>query len=127
MVYADASRPGMVDGFTRKTFIAMVEGVRGQALKLGLIDAETWAKGIRDLNRTTESDGVFCYTFFKGIGVKLSSGVLDQHDVNRLEDAGHTDGGRLPLAGAVVQLLGRDGGWRVETRGRGRARRQGKS
>ena len=28
MVYADASRPEMVDGFTRKTFTAMVEGVR---------------------------------------------------------------------------------------------------
>ncbi len=70
MVYADASRPAMVDGFTRKTFIAMVEGVRAPALELGLIDAETWARGIHDLNRTTEPDGVFCYTFFKGVGVK---------------------------------------------------------
>ena len=24
--------------------------------------------GVRDLNRTTEADGVFCYTFFKGVG-----------------------------------------------------------
>ncbi len=70
MVYADATRPAMVDGFTRKTFIAMVEGVRSQAIELGLIDAEAWAKGIRDLNRTTEPDGVFCYTFFKGVGVR---------------------------------------------------------
>jgi SAM-dependent methyltransferase len=70
MVYADASRPGMVEGFTRKTFIAMVEGVHPQALELGLIDPETWAKGIRDLNRTTEPEGVFCYTFFKGVGLK---------------------------------------------------------
>jgi len=70
MVYADASRQSLVDGFTRKTFIAMVEGVHEQALARGLIDPETWARGIRDLNRTTEPDGVFCYTFFKGIGVK---------------------------------------------------------
>ena len=27
-------------------------------------------KGIRDLYRTTESDGVFCYTFFKAVGNK---------------------------------------------------------
>src|SRR5712692_1552205 len=32
MVYADASRPAMVDGFTRKTFTAMIEGVRNRAL-----------------------------------------------------------------------------------------------
>ena len=37
-VYADASRPGWVDGFTRKTFIAMVEGAAEPALRLGLID-----------------------------------------------------------------------------------------
>jgi hypothetical protein len=60
----------MVEGFTRKSFIAMVEGVHPQALELGLIDPETWAKGIRDLNRTTEPEGVFCYTFFKGVGLK---------------------------------------------------------
>jgi SAM-dependent methyltransferase len=70
MVYADASRPAMVEGFTRRTFIAMVEGVRARALELGLIGAETWADGIRDLNRTAEPDGVFCYAFFKGMGVK---------------------------------------------------------
>ena len=29
MVYVDASRPDLVDGFTRKTFTAMVEGVCG--------------------------------------------------------------------------------------------------
>ena len=28
MVYVDASRPDLVDGFTRKTFTAMIEGVR---------------------------------------------------------------------------------------------------
>ena len=28
IVYVDASRPDLVDGFTRKTFTAMIEGVR---------------------------------------------------------------------------------------------------
>lgn len=67
MVYVDASRPQLVDGFTRKTFNAMVEGVRNDAIARGLIDPDTWERGIRDLHRTTEPDGVFCYTFFKAV------------------------------------------------------------
>jgi ubiquinone/menaquinone biosynthesis C-methylase UbiE len=67
MVYVDASRPRLVEGFTRNTFTAMVEGVRDRALAAGLIDEEAWDKGIRDLYRTAESDGTFCYTFFKAV------------------------------------------------------------
>jgi ubiquinone/menaquinone biosynthesis C-methylase UbiE len=70
MVCADSSRPEMVDGFTRKTFTAMVKGVRHQALSQGLIDAETWKKGIRDLYRTAGKNGTFCYTFFKATAIK---------------------------------------------------------
>ncbi len=68
MVYVDASRPALVDGFTRKTFTAMVQGVERQALALGLIDRPTWDRGIADLYRTTQPDGTFCYTFFKAVG-----------------------------------------------------------
>ncbi len=70
MVYVDASRPGYVEGFTKNTFIAMVEGVRDQAVDAGMIDPLTWEKGIKDLYRTTEADGAFCYTFFKGVAYK---------------------------------------------------------
>ncbi|MGO8874673.1 MAG: methyltransferase domain-containing protein [Acidimicrobiales bacterium] len=70
MVYVDASRPELVDGFTRRTFTAMIEGVRQAAIGGGLIDAETFDAGLRALERTTEVDGVFCYTFFKGVGLK---------------------------------------------------------
>jgi ubiquinone/menaquinone biosynthesis C-methylase UbiE len=70
MVYVDSSRPGLVDGFSKKTFIAMVEGVREQALSFRLIDEKTWVKGIGDLYRATEDDGTFCYTFFKGTALK---------------------------------------------------------
>jgi protein-L-isoaspartate O-methyltransferase len=70
MVYVDSSRPGLVEGFTKNTFTAMIEGVRESALDAGLIDADTFDAGIRALYRTTESDGVFCYTFFKAVGVK---------------------------------------------------------
>jgi SAM-dependent methyltransferase len=73
MVYVDSSRPELVDGFTRKTFTAMIEGVRGPALAAGLIEPERFDAGIRALHRTTEADGVFCYTFFKGVGAKPSA------------------------------------------------------
>jgi SAM-dependent methyltransferase len=67
MVYVDSSRPLLVEGFTRNTFTAMVEGVRERALAAGLIDENTWERGIRDLCRTAEADGTFCYTFFKAV------------------------------------------------------------
>jgi SAM-dependent methyltransferase len=70
MVYVDSSRPDLVEGFSQNTFIAMVEGVRDQALSLGLVDRPTWEKGIADLYRATEADGTFCYTFFKGVAAR---------------------------------------------------------
>jgi SAM-dependent methyltransferase len=74
MVYVDASRPRLVDGFTRKTFTAMIEGVRGAALAAGLSTPGRFDAGVRDLYRTAEADGVFCYTFFKGVGEKAGAG-----------------------------------------------------
>jgi ubiquinone/menaquinone biosynthesis C-methylase UbiE len=68
MVYADSSRQELVDGFTRKTFTAMIEGVRESAIDAGIIEQDDFEKGIRDLYRTAEEDGVFCYTFFKVFG-----------------------------------------------------------
>ncbi len=70
MVYVDASRPALVDGFIRKTFTAMVEGVAEPAVREKLMEVEAWRLGIRDLCRTAEADGTFCYTFFKAVGVK---------------------------------------------------------
>jgi ubiquinone/menaquinone biosynthesis C-methylase UbiE len=71
IVYADRNRPESVEG-VKNIFIAMVEGVRDQAIARGLVDNKTWEKGIRDLYRTTEKDGSFCYTFFKATGTKES-------------------------------------------------------
>jgi SAM-dependent methyltransferase len=68
MVYVDASRPALMEGFTRQTFTAMVEGVRDAALRKGIMTQKDWEQGIADLYRTCEPDGVFCYTFFKGTG-----------------------------------------------------------
>ena len=71
-VYVDASRPDLVEGFTRRTFTAMIEGVREPAIKAGLIAPDDFDAGIQALYRTTQADGVFCYTFFKGIGIKAA-------------------------------------------------------
>lgn len=70
LVYVDSSRPGLVDGMIKKTFTAMIEGVREPAIKAGMMKPELFDAGIRDLYRTAESDGVFCYTFFKAFGEK---------------------------------------------------------
>lgn len=70
MVYVDSSRPAMVEGFTKKTFTAMIEGVREQAIKADMIEQDVFDQGINDLYRTAEEDGVFCYTFFKAVGNK---------------------------------------------------------
>lgn len=69
-VYADPSRPEWVDGFTQKTFIAMIEGVREPVLQSGMIDKDTWEQGITELKATAGPDGVFCYTFFKAVAFK---------------------------------------------------------
>jgi SAM-dependent methyltransferase len=71
-MYVDSSRPDLVDALIRKTFTAMIEGIREPALSAGLIEPERFDTGIRDLYRTMEADGVFCYTFFKGAGEKQS-------------------------------------------------------
>jgi hypothetical protein len=74
MVYVDSSRPHLVDGFTRKTFTAMIEGVREAAIEAGITNAGAFDAGVRDLYRTAEEDGVFCYTFFKGVAEKSRCG-----------------------------------------------------
>ena len=70
MVYVDSSKPDLVEGFIKNTFTAMIEGIRKAALKAQIVDEIIFDKGIQDLHRTTEADGVFCYTFFKAIGTK---------------------------------------------------------
>jgi len=70
MVYVDASKPELVEGFTKNTFTAMIEGVRESALREGLLDEATFDQGVKALYRTAETDGVFCYTFFKAVGNK---------------------------------------------------------
>ena len=48
----------------------MTEGVREAAIDGGLIEPMEFDQGIRDLYRTAEADGVFCYTFFKAVAIR---------------------------------------------------------
>ena len=73
LVYVDASRPVLVESFIRNTFTAMVAGARDKAIRAGLTDAAAFDARIRTLLRTTEPDGVFCYTFFKAVGLRCRS------------------------------------------------------
>jgi hypothetical protein len=70
MVYADSSLPQLVEGFTLRTFTAMVEGVREEALGQGLVSETEWEQGVAGLHRTAEQDGVFCYTFFRAVAFR---------------------------------------------------------
>jgi ubiquinone/menaquinone biosynthesis C-methylase UbiE len=73
MVYVDSSKPVLVEGFTKRTFTAMIEGIRQPSLESGLMTEADFDKGIADLYRTAEPDGVFCYTFFKATAIKRAT------------------------------------------------------
>ncbi len=66
-VYVDGSQPELAEGFVRRTFTAMVAGVRLPAIAAGLTTAEGFDTGVADLLRTAEPDGVFSYTFYKAV------------------------------------------------------------
>ncbi len=71
MVYVDSSKPHLVEGFIKNTFTAMIEGIREKAISNSVVDEAAIGRGIQDLYRTCQPDGVFCYTFFKGIGYNI--------------------------------------------------------
>lgn len=70
MIYVDGSKPELIEGFTLRTFTAMVEGIREGALSAEMIGQATFDEGIGDLRRTAQQDGIFCYTFFKGTAIR---------------------------------------------------------
>ena len=65
LVYVDGANPAWADGFTLKTYTAMIAGVRERALAAGLIGADDFDRGVQDLARCAAPDGVFVYTFFR--------------------------------------------------------------
>jgi SAM-dependent methyltransferase len=69
IVYVDGSRPEWAEGFTRRTFTAMVEGARGEIVGRSLMTSPDFDAAVAELLRAAEPDGVFCYTFLKGVGL----------------------------------------------------------
>ena len=80
LVYVDASRPDLVDGIIKKTFTPMIAGIRTAVIEAGLTDSDAFDAGVRDLYRTAEPDGVFCYTFFKGMGERRLLASMPSND-----------------------------------------------
>jgi SAM-dependent methyltransferase len=70
LVYVDGSRPHLIEGFTRNTFTAMIEGVRDDVIAAGLMTPDDFEGGVRDLHFTATRNGVFSYTFFKAVGIR---------------------------------------------------------
>ncbi|MFE6054383.1 methyltransferase domain-containing protein [Kitasatospora sp. NPDC056446] len=68
-VYADGSRPALAEAFTLRTFVAMVEAVRADALAAGLATPEAFDRGVAELRRAAGPGGTFHYTFFKAVAV----------------------------------------------------------
>ncbi|WP_052850542.1 class I SAM-dependent methyltransferase [Streptomyces avicenniae] len=65
VVYADATRPALRDGFVRRTFVPVIAAAGDDAVAAGLATREAWDRGIADLYRTAEDGGTFHYTFMK--------------------------------------------------------------
>lgn len=70
MIYTNANETELSKNFVKNIFTPMIEDVGKKAVKEGMIDNATFTKGISDLYRTAESNGVFNYTLFKVFGTK---------------------------------------------------------
>jgi hypothetical protein len=77
MVYVDGSRPDLAEVFTRRTFTAMIAGVRERVLASRRMKPARFDAGVRALERAAAPDGVFCYTFFKAVGRVLPLAASD--------------------------------------------------
>jgi len=73
VVYADASRPQWVEGFTINTFNAMIAGAQDQAFAQALMTSADWHQAMSDLAATAGDNGTFSYTFFKGVAMRRRS------------------------------------------------------
>lgn len=74
IAYADGGSPAASEGFTRRTFAAMLEGVRASVVAAGIISDQRFDAGVRAVHRAAEPDGSFAYTFFKAVGRRPQDG-----------------------------------------------------
>jgi len=70
-VYADALIMEDLDGGVNKIMVPMVESAKQQVLESGIVDSQTWDKGIKDLSDVGRAqNGTLFYSWFKGVAVK---------------------------------------------------------
>ena len=69
-IYVDASKKWLVDGFIKNTFTAMIQSMAEEIISEEILTQNQVDKGIAGLLRTAEKDGVFSYTFFKGVAIR---------------------------------------------------------
>lgn len=67
-VYTYGGMTELADAFTRKTFTAMIAGVREEAIEARLTTPAEFDQGIEALQNAAGPSGTFAYTFFRGIG-----------------------------------------------------------
>jgi len=69
-VYADQSKPELLDGVINQIIAPMVYSAENQVLESKLIKESDWQKGLDDIRSVAKHpDGTFFYTWFKGIAV----------------------------------------------------------
>jgi hypothetical protein len=70
-VYADQSRPTLLDGVVNQIIVPMVYSSEAQVLANGIVDRDTWKQGLSDLRGVASNEkGTFFYTWFKGLARK---------------------------------------------------------
>ena len=71
-IYADYSKPELLDGVVNRIIVPMVESAKEQVLRDGILQEDIWNKGLKDLSEVGVNEkGTFFYTWFKGIALKL--------------------------------------------------------
>jgi 2-polyprenyl-3-methyl-5-hydroxy-6-metoxy-1,4-benzoquinol methylase len=69
-VYADASKPALLDGMVNKIIVPMVASSQEQIVRFKVIDDNIWQKGIQDLKASgNPPNGTFFYSWFKALAV----------------------------------------------------------
>lgn len=67
VVYVDDSKPGLVEGFTKNTFAAMIEGVSDDAVDKNLISIEKMQKGVKTFIIVQNPVAFFVIHFLKAL------------------------------------------------------------
>ena len=71
IVYGDAHHPVLLDGMVNKIIVPMLQTGKKGAIESGLIDKQTWARGIADIEKSGKlPGGTFFYTWFKVVAGK---------------------------------------------------------